>query len=132
MATGRIVSLDADLIVEPMDLLSFIYSDCDLVGVCNPSSMEPVLANINDKDGHMIVEKFLREAKDNHQQMEWTGLLNCMAEGISDSPLSGHVFELIADKLPIKALEIRAKELDFKEELPVFEAWVRELRDKYL
>lgn len=132
VTSGRIVSLDADLLVDPLDLSKFINSELDLVGVCVPSSVDPVLAETVKVEGHMNVSSFSRNNQSGLHQMEWTGLLNCLADDIKNSSEKGHVFELIQQRLPIRAISIKAKELDFAEELPGFALWLKQLKDRYI
>lgn len=132
IASGRVVSLDADLLVDPEDLLHFINSPGNLVGICSTSSVEPVFATMVDVNGIPNVAGFSRHVDEGLVQMEWTGLINCLASSLIQTRTTGHVFQLIEGLLPIRAREIKSRELDFAEELPAFTDWLKELRKRYL
>lgn len=130
---GRIVSLDVDLMVEPRDLRLFIDSQIDLVGTLSPQTTEPVYATVETFNNNLMVTGFERATTANSQvRHEWSGLVNIDAEYLRGQTATGHVYEMLESKLPLRAEHIRAQEVDFLSELSAFENWTRKLIRKHL
>lgn len=117
-----IVSLDCDLVVHPDDLREFVAGGPTLLGVLEPQSVEPVRVRI---EGDQIVD-FDRDARPGDH--EWSGLIRFDPEDPRLGDSRGHVFEMARGLLPARARKIRAREVDYPEEVADVEEWVRMLR----
>jgi choline kinase len=128
-AAGQVLSLDCDLVVHPHDLRVFLEEPAPMLGVFPQQSMEPVLVEVGDRDGQRVATTFTREQVDG-EAMEWSGLVSfaSVSEAIAGS--QGHVFEMVAPLLPIPIREIRAREVDYEEELDEMAAWLRNLQSE--
>jgi len=102
-AKENIVALDGDLLVNPDDFRAFIADDVEKIGGCTPSTDNPVLMTINDKD--QVIE-FSRE----HGDLEWTGLTQVKTARLT--PGDHHLYFMLEPLLPLKVQKIRTKEID--------------------
>lgn len=97
------VALDGDLLVHPDDLKDFLSRNEELIGGCVPTTDNPVLMTLNEKN--QVVE-FSRE----HGRLEWTGLAQVRTERLV--PGKKHVYMMLEPLMPINVMKIRTKEID--------------------
>jgi hypothetical protein len=128
-AAGQVLSLDCDLVVHPDDLRAFLEEPAPMLGVFPQQSIDPVLVEIGVRDGRKVATTFTREPLDG-ETWEWSGLVSLRS--VSDAPEGsrGHVFEMVAPLLPLPIREIRAREVDYEEELDEMAAWLRALQSE--
>ena len=101
-ANEYIITIDGDLLIHPDDIKKILNCKNSFVGVCNPSTDNPVLTQIqNDK-----VVQFSRE----NGMFEWTGISQIKSSELI--PGTGHVCQLLESLLPMNYLLIRVKEID--------------------
>ncbi len=125
---GRVVSLDCDLIVHPEDLTAFVHAEEPTLGVLPVQSNEPVLVRVARDDGGLVAHGFDRELRPGDR--EWSGLITFDPRDVRLGPDDGHVFELVRGLLPVRARPIRAREVDFPDEVPAMAGWIRYLTDE--
>lgn len=121
LATDAVVSLDCDLVVHPEDLRHFVNAEADVLGVVPVQSTEPVFVDVEDG----VAQDFLRTPAPN--ALEWSGLVRFDPSNPALGATQGHVFELIRNLLPMPARRIRAREVDYPEEVPAMEKWLMTL-----
>lgn len=109
------VSLDGDLLVHPEDLKSFLAKDEELIGGCTPTTDNPVLMSLNEKN--QVVE-FSRE----HGEFEWTGLAQIKTNRLV--PADKHVYMMLEPLMPINVMKIRTKEIDTMNDYDNAVAWI--------
>lgn len=97
------VALDGDLLVHPDDLKMFLSKDEELIGGCTPTTDNPVLMSLNEKN--QVIE-FSRE----HGQLEWTGLAQIRTNRLVAG--DKHVYMMLEPLMPINVMKIRTKEID--------------------
>ena len=102
-AKENIMTLDGDLLVNPEDFRAFIADDEEKIGGCTPSTDNPVLMTINEKNE---VIEFSRE----RGQLEWTGLAQVKTARLT--PGDKHMYFMLEPLLPLKVQFIRTKEID--------------------
>lgn len=127
-ARGQVVSLDCDLVVHPADLQVFIDADGPLLGVIPPQSIDPVLVEVKAWEDGATALQFAREQQPNW--WEWSGLVTLPAGAPELRGARGHVFEMVAPLLPMRVREIRAREVDYEEEVEEMASWIRTLTDE--
>lgn len=115
-ANEIVIALDGDLLVHPEDFKAFINSEDACIGGCEPTTDNPVLMTINDKE--QVVE-FSRE----RGSLEWTGLVQIEKERLV--PGNGHVYQMLEPVLPIRVLRIRTKEVDTPNDYENALKWIR-------
>ncbi|TFV83253.1 hypothetical protein E4P40_14390 [Blastococcus sp. CT_GayMR20] len=128
-AEGPVVSLDCDLVVHPHDLQAFIEGPAPMLGVFRRQSVEPVLVEVSAHDGLAMATRFTRESV-GEQAWEWSGLVSLRHRADAPESARGHVFEMVAPLLPLLAREIRAREVDYEEEIEDMAEWIRALQDE--
>jgi choline kinase len=117
-AGGRCLSLDGDLLVAPADFVRMLRSGSDAIGVCRPSSSEPVYARL-DAAGRCIGFSYTDVTT-----WEWSGLVNFDAERVPAQ--DGHVFAMMECILPAATVEVRCVEVDTPQDLILAESgWSR-------
>lgn len=129
-AEGQAVSLDCDLLVHPADLQMFVEAREPLLGVVQQQSIDPVLVELENRQGRSMALQFARGERP--QWWEWSGLVALCADAPALKQARGHVFEMVAPLLPLPAVEIRAREVDYEEEVEDMAAWIRSLVDEGL
>lgn len=123
---GLAVSLDCDLVVHPEDLAEFVHSTGPVLGTLPVQSLEPVYVRLAGRsDGGSDAQDFDRLFVEGDR--EWSGLIAFDPTSPHMGPSSGHVFELVRPLLPMPAVPIRAREVDFPEEIEAMERWIDEL-----
>lgn len=124
-AAGQVVSLDCDLLVHPDDLRTFIEQPAPLLGVFRPQSVDPVLVQVVEQHGRSVAVDFTTA----HQAdpWEWSGLVSLRHVQEVPADARGHIFQMIAPLLPIPIQEIRAREVDYEEEVADMAQWVKQL-----
>lgn len=111
-----IVTLVGDLLVHPDDMKRFLAQDENCVGGVIPTTDNPVLMTL---DANNCVIEFSRE----RGSLEWTGLAQIHASLVK--PGKGHVYQLLEALMPIKVMNIRAKEIDTVNDYENAVAWVK-------
>lgn len=124
LPTSAVVSLDCDLVVHPVDLEAFVRSDRAMVGTVEVQSIEPVYVHVTD-DERPSATGFGRLPSDGAH--EWSGLVRFDPGSPRLGPRTGHVFELIQRLLPMPARAIRAREVDYPEEIEPLAEWIKTL-----
>lgn len=109
------VALDGDLLVHPDDLRFFLAREEELIGGCIPTTDNPVLMSLNEKNQ---VIKFSRE----HGDLEWTGLAQIKTNRLI--PADKHVYMMLEPLLPIEVMKIRTREIDTTNDYENAVAWV--------
>ena len=127
-ADKPVISVDGDLLVHPQDLLALAGKTIPAIGVCTIQSLAPVLVSIETSaTGELLATAFHHGgpvATANPQ--EWTGLVTIDPKR---DPVTGkgHVYQMITPLLPCPAVNIRCREIDYPEEIPLMEDWLRPL-----
>lgn len=117
---GLVISLDGDLLVHPEDFENFLNLEEESLGYCEPVTEEPVLVNLSEgRNGEVFVENFSRSSGD----YEWTGLVQMYSQEIKRT--DGHVYELLSQKLPMRAVKIRCQEIDTPADYDQALRWVK-------
>lgn len=125
-ALGPVVSLDCDLIVHPEDLRLFTHGSSPMLGTLPVQSEEPVFVRVEPgSDGAMVARDFDRTPVPGDH--EWSGLVRFDPQSPHLGPSRGHVFELIRPLLPMAAVPIRAREVDFPDEVEALSHWIEQL-----
>lgn len=114
-AREYVVAFDGDLLVHPDDLKEFLSRPGDLVGGCIPTTDNPVLMTIKDD----AVVEFSRE----RGSLEWTGLAKLKRDRLV--PGTGHVYQMIEPLMPVKAMQIRTKEIDTPNDYDNAIRWIK-------
>ena len=128
-ARGAILSLDCDLLVHPHDLRAFIEEPAPMLGVFPAQSLEPVLVAIDEQGGRSMATSFTRDQLPG-EGWEWSGLVSLRHPSDAPEGARGHVFEMVRPLLPLPTREIRAREVDYEEEIDVMADWIRSLIDE--
>ena len=89
-------------VIIPDDMKEILLSETEFVGVCKPSTDDPVLVGIKDNK----VTNFYQE----NGPYEWTGVT--MLESRKLTPTDGHVLHLVEQVLPLGYKIIREREID--------------------
>ncbi len=128
LAFGRVLSLPADLIVHPADIRMMLCREVDTAGIVPLTSVDPVSVRTTQLGDHLMATGAVRyTAQDRQGMYEWSGLVNYDPLTTRLGHSQGHVFEYITPGFPMAAKVIRARELDFAEELPAMVSWLRQL-----
>ena len=112
-----IVSIDGDLLVNPIDLRRFLASDTEVLGYVEAYSDEPVFCDIQNENEGAVVTAFSRE----HGSYEWTGLAMVKQSRLASS--KGHVYECLQNHLPIRGMKIDCREIDTPQDLERARDW---------
>lgn len=102
-----IVSLDGDLIIDPLDLKNFLEQTGEVIGYNNSYSDDAVFVKIASNNKTEFVTEFSITKKFNH---EWTGLVQIKVERIYKN--SGYVYQILKPILPVRAKFINCREID--------------------
>ena len=125
-APGQVVSLDCDLIVHPDDLRLFTHGSGPMLGTLPVQSEEPVFVRVERAtDGSMLARDFDRSPVAGDH--EWSGLVRFDPRSPHLGPSRGHVFELVRPLLPMAAVTVRAREVDFPDEIEALSQWIEHL-----
>ncbi len=128
ITTGRIVSLDGDLLVDGEHLRMFLSAQADVLGVVPAVSTDPVYCRLTDVDNRgSCVTGFARKprgAGEEVNEFEWSGLASLLVESLDEQHSYGHVYEMIENLLPLPARLISAAEIDFETDIAVAEEWL--------
>jgi HAD superfamily phosphoserine phosphatase-like hydrolase len=106
-AYSHIIAWDGDLLVHPEDVPRCLEADHEYAGCSALSTDDSVFVRLNSNDE---VTSFSRESGD----LEWSGPALLLKHRLHFT--SGHVYNQIESFLPIKALKIRAKDIDTYED----------------
>lgn len=125
-ATGDIVSLDGDLLVDPRDLRRFIDAGGALVGCLPISSSQPVMVETHpDNDGTLVTAFSIERGT-----AEWSGLARVSAEALRRANEEGraerHVYQVLEPLLPLRVIEVRATEVDTIQDYERALAWMKQ------
>jgi GTP:adenosylcobinamide-phosphate guanylyltransferase len=127
-----VVSVDGDLLVHPDDLLALISTSVPAIGVSDIQSLAPVLVSTHRSCSGVLEASAFYHGEPpppDIKTLEWTGL-------VTISPTehtvrgTGHVYQMIRPLLPCPAIHVRCREIDYPEEVPAMEIWLRELIDQ--
>lgn len=118
-ADNMVLSLDGDLMVNTRDLLLFANSKSPVIGICTPSTDDPVLCEINDENNTQYAQRFSRERGD----FEWSGLTTVPSSWLNNVAYNSHVYHCLEPHLPIQAHYIDCAEVDTPDDLTRAEAW---------
>ena len=113
-----VVALDGDLLVHPDDMKFFLNSKEEIIGGTNDGEFtdNPVLMSIDD--GYRVI-RFSR----GEGVLEWSGLALLKKDRLKQNDC--YVYQMIEPLLPIKAMKIRAKEVDTPHDLQNAIVWVQ-------
>lgn len=127
---GPVLSLDGDMLVHPHDLLRLLHAPRPCIGLSPIQSNAPVLIEIQHAAGseEEYAERFLYQvaAPDSSICHEWTGLVVFDPSTIS-LEADGHVFQMITPLLPCSVIHVRCREIDYPDELPIMDRWIKSL-----
>ncbi|WP_256388137.1 NTP transferase domain-containing protein [Pirellula sp. SH-Sr6A] len=107
--SGRVLSLDGDLLVHPEDFRRMVECQSDAIGVTPVISTQPVFAKLSDSGA---CESFSFQQP---TPWEWTGLVNFNAQAVPDG--KANVFEMMHCILPATTVCVRTVEVDTAEDL---------------
>lgn len=110
-----ILTIDGDLLIHPDDMKEILASEQEFVGVCEPSTDDPVLVGVKDGKVTNFYEK--------NGPYEWTGIT--MLEAKKITPTDGHVLKLVEQVLPMDFKIIREKEIDTPNDYKNAIIWVQ-------
>lgn len=130
-APGPVLSLDCDLVVHPDDLRAFIAEPAPRLGVFRPQSVEPVLVDVMERASRKLAARFTTGCR-HEGSWEWSGLVSLAHPRDAPASARGHVFEMVEPLLPLPIHEIRAREVDYEEEIEDMERWIETLLDEGL
>ncbi|WP_449514103.1 NTP transferase domain-containing protein [Cellulomonas sp.] len=125
-ATGvsnLVVSLDCDLVVHPDDLARFVNAEGPELGVLPVQSNDPVLVRVDDGPDGLTARGFDRVRQPG--DFEWSGLVTFDPADPRLGPTRGHVFQMVEGMLPMPARRIRAREVDYPDEIGPMTDWIR-------
>lgn len=127
-----VVSVDGDLLVHPDDLFALASSPVPAIGVSDIQSLAPVLVSTQRNPANCLeATAFYHGAPPpaDADTLEWTGLVTFSPH---DHKLrgTGHVYQMILPLLPCPAIPVRCREIDYPEEVPAMEMWLRQLVDQ--
>ena len=118
-SSKMVLSLDGDLMVNTRDLLLFANSKSPILGICTPSTDDPVLCETADDNGKQFAQRFSRK----NGEYEWSGLTTLPSIWLKNMAYRSHVYHSLEPHLPIQALHIDCAEVDTPEDLTRAEAW---------
>ena len=127
-----VVSVDGDLLVHPHDIVALANSAVPSIGVSDIQSLAPVLVSTRrNPAGFLEATSFYHgePPPPSVQTLEWTGLVTISPE-THKMRGTGHVYQMIRTFLPCPAIHVRCREIDYPEEVPAMETWLRELDDQ--
>lgn len=110
-----VLMIDGDLIIKPEHMEEILSSTSEFVGVCSPSTDDPVLTKIEKNN---VIEFSRKEG-----QYEWTGVALIKSEHLKEG--EGHVFQMLIPLLPLNYKLISVKEVDTINDFKNAEKWVK-------
>ena len=125
-ASGRIISLDGDLLVDSRDINFFLQAQENLLGITSSTGREPVYCSCTANADEIVVRGFTRARSDG--AAEWSGLANLNAADLATLPNEGHVYEMLSPLLPMRAMEINCSEIDFPEDIDLAIEWLHKIK----
>ena len=99
----NVVAMVGDILINGDDFQKFVKFGDNCIAGCSPESDNPIFMVLDDNDNCI---SFSRDKG----QMEWLGLIKVEAECLNEG--RGTLYNTIKPYLPIKVLELRAKEID--------------------
>jgi|GEM_PF-112412 len=114
-ANQMILTIDGDLLIHPQDMGKILERTEEFIGVCEPTTDDPVLTEIEGKN----VTEFSRKSG----KYEWTGVSLTARERLHDG--DNHVCDILSEILPVPYLLIRTKEIDTPHDFEIAEYWVK-------
>lgn len=105
-AKDYVVSIDGDILVNPDDFHAFLSTKEEMLAVTKALSTEPILATVKSGQVQMLSKT--------HGNMQWPGIVKLRRDKISNT--SAHVYDVLNGILPMRAFELRAKEIDTQED----------------
>ena len=114
-ANEYIITIDGDLLIHPDDMRKILDCPSEFIGVCKPSTDNPVLTRI---DNNMVTEFSYEDGT-----YEWTGVSKFKSNNLV--PGDKHVFHLLEPFLPMNYLFLRTKEIDTPNDYDNAVRWVK-------
>ncbi len=114
-ARKYIVYIDGDVLVNPDDFKYFLDYKGECLAKTTITSAEPALLTVKDEKA----TSFFRE----DSNFEWPGLAKLKKERMQIE--KGYVFEMIEPLLPMKVINVRAREIDTPEDYERTIEWVK-------
>lgn len=105
-ARENILSLDGDILVNPVDFMKFISTPGESLAITPILSAEPVLATV-EKDRVIHLSK-------TEGNMQWPGIVKIKRDNLAAT--SSHVYDVLNLILPLKYQIVRAREIDTQED----------------
>ncbi|MEF8754075.1 MAG: NTP transferase domain-containing protein [Accumulibacter sp.] len=127
-----VVSIDGDLLVHPNDLLVLTQSAVPSIGVSEIQSLAPVLVSARCNAAGLLEAIAFHHGEPplpDALTKEWTGLVT-ISPKVHTVRGTGHVYQMIRTLLPCPAIHVRCREIDYPEEVPAMEEWLRDLIDQ--
>lgn len=115
-AQKYVVVIDGDVIVHPEDLRKILQYEGECIGGSKSNSDETFYLEINED--HSVLG-----FSENVTEYEWSGIAKIKSTNLKHS--DGKVLDMIEPNLPIKMVEIRAKEIDTQEDYERVIEWVK-------
>jgi hypothetical protein len=111
-----------------------LRSEHDLAGISVPSSHDPLLVSFQTRQSSMFMDevRYLGQFMTGVGTAEWTGLVNFDPLIGPLGSRTGHVYDLLKPRFPLRAEFIRGVELDVPSEIPRMAVWLRELGVEFL
>jgi choline kinase len=125
-AGDEIVSLDGDLLVHPDDWDRFVALPAPVLGTLPVNSDEPVYVRVEGD----TVRSFSRESGD----LEWSGLVKFSRNAFASREprdTAPHVYQFLNPMLPMRAMPIRATEIDTPQDYLRAVDWLRLHGDRF-
>ena len=133
MHDGPVLSLDGDMLVHPDDLLRLLHAPRPCIGLSPIQSNAPVLVETHQASASQEVQagRFLYQIAAPNPSIcfEWTGLVVFDSSTLS-LDADGHVFQMITPLLPCSVIHVRCREIDYPDELPHMDQWIKSLIDE--
>jgi len=114
-----IIALDGDMLVHPSDMQMILNEEEEFVCGEIPHTEEPVYIQLNEENQAIGFSKVGEGIT-----YEWSGIAGIYKNHIK--PNKWYVCDIMAELLPLKAIKIRAKEIDTKKDLEGAKKWVEE------
>lgn len=114
--TKYVIGLDGDLLVYPNDMESLLSLNHEYACGEQITTDFPMLMSVDENNN---VTDFDRK----NGNLEWSGITCLEKEHICDD--AWYMCDVVKNALPVKAIEIRAKEIDTPNDLKEAERWIK-------
>lgn len=105
--TPLVIQWDGDLIIHPDDAANCLAAAHPYIAYSKKRSQDAVFCDVNT---HGQVTRFSRQTG----QYEWTG--PCCISAAHIQPDAQYVYNMLAQQLPMKGIEVRAMDIDTEED----------------